>query len=235
MKTVLVTGGTRGIGEEIVKKFCISGEYKVYFLYKSSAEKAKQIENHYCATGICCDITKQSEVNESIAKIGGVDVLINNAGISKIKMFCDTTDTEWREIMATNVDGMFYCTQAVLPHMVKQKWGKIINISSMWGITGSSCEVAYSTSKAAVIGMTKALAKELAPSNIQVNCVAPGYIDTEMNKDLDEATRNVLIDMTPAGRIGKPSDIANVVYFLASDAADFIVGQVITVDGGLAM
>lgn len=235
MKTVLVTGGTRGIGEEIVKKFSQSGEHKVFFLYKNSEAKAKKIEFEYGAVGICCDITKQDEVNECISRIGKVDILINNAGISKIKMFCDTTNTDWREIMATNVDGIFYCSQAVLPHMVRQKRGKIINISSMWGITGSSCEVAYSTSKAAVIGMTKALAKELAPSNIQVNCVAPGYIDTEMNKDVDDYTRQMLIESTPAGRIGKPSDVANVVYFLASESADFILGQVISVDGGLVM
>jgi 3-oxoacyl-[acyl-carrier protein] reductase len=167
--------------------------------------------------------------------VGDVDILVNNAGIARQELFTDISPETWRRIFAVNVDGAFNCCQLALPHMIHEKRGKIINISSMWGITGGSCETAYSASKAAIIGLTKALAKELGPSGIQVNCVAPGVIDTDMNNNLTAEDMEALRQETPAGRIGAPEDVAAAVAFLASAGGDFITGQVISVDGGMVI
>lgn len=166
---------------------------------------------------------------------GNVDILVNNAGIGQQKLFTDITDTEWRSMFAVHVDGTFYCSRAVLPAMISRKAGCIINISSMWGQIGGSCEVHYSAAKGAVQGMTKALAKEVGPSGIRVNCVAPGVIRTEMNRLLDEETWTALKEETPLECVGNAEDIANMVYFLATEEASFITGQVIGVNGGIVI
>ena len=240
MKTVLITGSSRGIGKEIAKLFA-SENYNVVINYNNSEEKATNLLKEIRANGgsaiaIKADVSLADEVSSMIeiinVEFGGVDVLINNAAISSQKLFLDITENEWDRIFDINVKGTFNCTKAILPKMLHNKFGKIINISSVWGITGASCEVHYSTTKAAIIGFTKSLAKELGPSNITVNCVAPGVIDTEMNSKLSSETIESLKEETPLGIIGKPIDVANVVLFLASDKANFITGQVISPNGG---
>ena len=168
-------------------------------------------------------------------QFGHIDVLVNNAGIAQQKMFTEITEQDWKKMFSVNIDGMFNCTQLALRDMIKRHKGKIINVSSIWGIAGASCEVHYSASKAAVIGFTKSLAKELGPSGIQVNCVAPGVIETDMNKNLDDLTIKEIINETPLERIGTPRDIANTILFLAQDASDFITGQVISPNGGFVI
>lgn len=236
-KTVLITGASRGIGCETAKLFH-ENNYNVVINYKNSKDKAEKLALELPGTlAIYADVSNPEDVNDMFKKanqaFGGIDVLVNNAAVSHTDVFGDVTYKRWREIFATNVDGVFNCTKAVLPYMINQKYGKIINISSIWGLTGASCEVAYSTTKAAIIGFTKALAKELGPSNICVNCVAPGLIDTEMNKDIDTETLKQLIEETPLEKIGTPRDIANSIMFLASDLSDFITGQVLSPNGGM--
>ncbi len=165
-------------------------------------------------------------------EVGSVDVLVNNAGISSQKLFTDITDDEWKRTIGVNLDGVFYCCRNALPYMIRQKSGAIINIGSMWGEVGASCEVHYSASKAGVIGLTKALAKEVAPSGVRVNCIAPGVVMTDMMSDFDDTTIEELKDETPLGRLGTPEDIAAAVLFLASDDASFITGQTLGVNGG---
>jgi 3-oxoacyl-[acyl-carrier protein] reductase len=169
------------------------------------------------------------------ATFGSVNLLVNNAGIAHFGLLTDISAAEWRRIFATNVDGAFFCTQAALPNMIHQKSGCIINISSIWGLVGASCEVAYSAGKGALIAMTKALAKEVGPSGIRVNCVAPGVIDTAMNSALSTADMDALLDETPLGMLGHPEDIAETVAFLASDKAKFITGQIISPNGGFTI
>ena len=172
---------------------------------------------------------------EVLHQFGHIDVLINNAGIAQQKLFTDVTETEWERLFCVNVTGVFHCCQAVMPGMIRRQRGKILNLSSIWGMTGASCEVAYSAAKAAVIGLSKALAKEVGPSGITVNCVAPGVIDTQMNASLDDETRAGLREETPLGVLGKPEDVANLLFFLASEQADFITGQVISPNGGFVI
>jgi 3-oxoacyl-[acyl-carrier protein] reductase len=211
----------------------------VAFIYRSAHEAAEKLADECSATAICADISKPDEAREAVAKaieaLGGIDVLVNNAGIAQIKMFCDITDEDLANMLNTNLSSAFYVTRASLPSMVSQKWGRIINIGSMWGKVGASCEVHYSASKAGLRGMTMALAKELGPSSITVNAVEPGVIATDMNASLDEQTLRELCDETPLCRIGKPEDVANLVGFLASEEASFITGQIIGVDGGFAV
>ena len=178
------------------------------------------------------DVSNPAEVTAMFEEIGSVDVLVNNAGISSQKLFTDITDDEWKKTIGVNLDAVFYCCKNALPHMIRQKSGAIINISSMWGEVGASCEVHYSASKAGVIGLTKALAKEVAPSGVRVNCIAPGVIMTDMMSDYDDKTINELKDETPLGRLGTPEDIAAAALFLASDDASFITGQTLGVNGG---
>ncbi|HEX2924838.1 MAG TPA: SDR family oxidoreductase [Ruminiclostridium sp.] len=239
-KTVLVTGASRGIGRDIAKQFAKNG-YNVainYNINRAAAESlASELKNENCRVmTVKADVSRQEQVQGMINSInayfGQVDVLVNNAGIAGQRLFTDITTEEWDSMFNVNVKGMFLCSKAVLPHMIRNQWGKIINISSIWGITGASCEVHYSAAKAAVIGMTRALAKELGPSNIQVNCVAPGVIDTDMNSQLDEETMADLKEQTPLGIIGTGQDVAETVFFLASDRARFITGQVISPNGG---
>lgn len=235
---ILISGGARGIGAACVRGFASDGQ-SVAFIYRSAHEAARRLADECGAMAICADISNPCEAREAVAKaidaLGGVDVLINNAGISQIKMFCDITDEDLSNMLNTNLSSAFYVTRASLPSMVSQKWGRIINIGSMWGKVGASCEVHYSASKAGLRGMTMALAKELGPSNITVNAVEPGVIATDMNSSLDENTLRELCDATPLCRIGQPEDVANLVKFLASEEASFITGQIIGVDGGFAV
>jgi 3-oxoacyl-[acyl-carrier protein] reductase len=239
-KTVLVTGASRGIGNETAKLFAMNG-YNVAINYnqnKAAAELlSKQLlEENYSAMAVKADVSSIEQVKNMVDSVnnqfGEINVLVNNAGIAKQQLFTDITSQDWDRMYDVNVKGMFLCCKSVLPAMIRNKSGKIINISSIWGITGASCEVLYSSTKAAVIGLTKALAKELGPSNIQVNCVAPGVIDTDMNGELDQAVIDDLKEQTPLGIIGRGIDVAQTILFLASENSSFITGQVISPNGG---
>lgn len=233
MKKVLISGGSRGIGAQCVRDFSELG-YEVYFTYNKSEEKAKEISKETNAVAIKCDISKSDEV-EKIKEFGDFDIIINNAGISEIKMFQDITESDWDRMFDVNIKGMFLLTKAVVDGMIRKKKGRIINISSMWGEVGASCEVHYSASKAAVIGFTKALAKELAPSGITVNCVSPGVIMTEMNSHLSEEELKELCDETPVMRVGDVSEVSKAVLYLADEKAGFVTGSVLPVNGGIIM
>lgn len=236
MRRVIVTGGSRGIGAAAVRRFVKAGD-RVAFLYRNSVEKAEALAAETGALPFRCDIgdplSCRIGVRSALAALGGCDVLVNNAGISLVGLFTDATDADFDRITSVNVGGMFRCTQEILPSMIREKSGAIVNISSMWGVSGASCEVLYSATKAAVIGMTKALAKELGPSGITVNCVAPGVIDTEMNAALTDADRAALADETPLCRIGTPEEVAEVIFYLSS--ASFVTGQVLSADGGFTV
>ena len=235
-KTVFITGGSRGIGAECVKIFSENG-YKVAFSYVKSQEKAISLAKAYGALPLKADVSVSREIStaieEATRQLGKIDVLINNAGISGSTLFTDITDEAWDRMIGTNLSGAFYATRAVLPQMISRKSGVILNISSMWGQVGASCEVHYSAAKAGLIGMTKALAKEVGPSGIRVNCVSPGVIDTDMNANLTKEDLDALKDETPLERIGNATDIAEALLFLASDKASFITGQDIGINGGL--
>jgi 3-oxoacyl-[acyl-carrier protein] reductase len=242
-KVLVVTGASRGIGAEIAYRAALAG-YCVVINYNNSEEAAQKVcarIKNECGEAVCikADVSDEAQVKTLCQKVldlyGRVDVLVNNAGISSFSLFTDITTELWDKTFDVNVKGQFLVTRAFLPSMIHRKEGKIINISSVWGICGSSCEVHYSASKAAIIGMTKALAKEVGPSGICVNCVAPGVIDTEMNKALTPEDLKSLADETPLERIGTACDVAKTVLFLASDDASFITGQVISVDGGIIM
>ena len=242
-KTVLVTGASRGIGKAIATLFAQSG-YNTIINYNKSEKEAIVLYNELNEKGFSvrlfkADVSKRDEVNSMInyciGEFQSIDVLINNAGISKDKLFTDISDDEWHEMMDINLNGVFYCTQKALQYMISQKNGKIINISSIWGLVGGSCEVHYSTSKAAVIGLTKSLAKEVGPSNIQVNCIAPGVIQTDMINSVSDEILDILKEETPLMRLGTPNDIAHCAFYLASPGADFITGQVISPNGGMVI
>lgn len=242
-KTVIITGASRGIGAAAAKLFA-ENNYNVVINYNNSEKKAFALLNElkdrgFNAVAFKADVTDREAVKRlveyTIRIYGGIDVLVNNAGVAQQKLFGDITMSDYNNIMDINFRGVFNFCQLVLPYMINMKKGKIINISSIWGITGASCEVLYSASKAAVIGFTKALAKELGPSNIQVNCIAPGVIDTEMNANLTESDRESLIEETPLMRFGKASDIAESILFLASEKADFITGQILSPNGGFVI
>lgn len=240
MKTAVVTGSSRGIGAAICKKLCENG-FSVAVNYRESEEKAKELvrqllDGGYDAFAVKADISRPDEarqlIEEAVKRNGRIDVLVNNAGVSVRSFFDSTTDEQWRGIIGTNLDGVFYCSRAAVKRMLTAKSGRIINISSMWGQTGASCEVAYSASKAGVIGLTKALAKELAPSGITVNCICPGVIDTDMMSGFSENDRLLIAEDIPLGHFGSPGDIANAVAFFASDSASYITGQVLGINGG---
>lgn len=238
MRTVLVNGASRGIGAEIVRLFCERG-YRCAFTYKRSAQEAARLAEETGALAIVADSACEGEVIRAVAEakafLGRIDVLVNVAAISSFALFTDITSEEWNRIFAVNVNGAFYYTRAVLPDMIARKEGRIVNISSMWGTVGASCEVHYSATKAALDGMTKALAKEVAPSGITVNAVAPGVIATEMNAALSEEAIAALCEETPLGRLGTPREVAEVVLFLAGEGGAFITGQIIGVNGGFVI
>lgn len=241
--TVIVTGASRGIGKACALEFGKSGA-DVIINYTRSKEKAEEVCEEISKLGgralpFCADVADRKAVDEMIAfahsNFGSISTLVNNAGIAEQIMFCDITEEKWDRMFAVDVKGVYNCIQAALPDMIHNKSGRIINISSMWGITGASCEVHYSAAKAAVIGMTKALAKELGPSGITVNAIAPGVISTEMNGNISEEIMTELKEETPIGRIGSPEDIAETAIFLASPKASFITGEVISVNGGFVI
>ena len=242
-KTVLITGASRGIGREMARLFA-KNNYNVVINYNKSEKEAKELEEELNSEGYDVRIFKAdvSNVNEAnalvnftIGQFEKIDVLINNAGISRFNLFTDISFDEWHEVMNVNLNSVFYVTKKALQYMIPEHSGKIINISSMWGLVGSANEVHYSTSKAALIGMTKALAKELGPSNIQVNAIAPGVIETDMLNDVDDDTIEMLREETPLMRIGQPIDIARCALFLAGDGGDFMTGQVISSNGGFVI
>ena len=240
MRTALVTGASRGIGAAIARGLAADG-YRIAVNYHSREADAKALCRELQQIAglphilVRADVSDRSQVESMFHTIGEVDVLVNNAGIAQQKLFTDLTEADWDRMFDVDVKGVFHCCQLALPHMIHQKSGAIVNISSMWGQVGASCEVCYSATKAAVIGMTKALAKEVGLSGIQVNCVAPGVIATEMNAHLSGADMQALAEDTPLGRLGAPEDISRVLLFLASEDADFITGQVLGVNGGFVI
>lgn len=239
----VITGASGGIGQAIAKAYAQKG-YKVALCFHNNKEAAEALAYEITrgggyANAFSADLTSEQHVllleREVIERMGEPDVLVNNAGVSSQMLFTDVSTEEYDFVMDSNVKSAFLTTRAFLPYMVRNKNGCIINISSMWGQVGGSCEVVYSASKAALIGMTKALAKEVGPSNVRVNCIAPGVIDTPMNAVHSEETMKELADETPLGRIGTPADVANVAVFLAGPRASFITGQVLGVNGGIVI
>ncbi len=242
-KIALITGGSRGIGAACVRAFAEDG-YSVVFLYNRSEEKAQSLVRTLRAEGrdvaaYHCDLSDPARVRATLSDIlriyHRIDALVNCAGIAHIGLFTDMTEEEWDHLFAVNVRSAFSVTKAVLPGMISEQKGSIVNVSSMWGEVGASCEVAYSATKAALIGMTKALAKEVGPSGVRVNCVTPGVIDTDMNAQLTDDDRAALADETPLGRIGDAAEVAKTILFLCSEGASFITGQVVGVSGGLVI
>ena len=217
-----------------MRLFCENG-YDVYFIYEKSIEQAKALTSETGATAIKLDVSDTAAVEDALKRIGGVDILINNAGIASIKPLTDVDRAEWDRILSVNLTGAYNTTKAALSRMLEFKWGRIVNVSSVWGIAGASCEAPYSASKSALIGFTKAMAKELAPSGITVNCCAPGVIDTDMNAALTGDIKAQLCEEIPLGRFGDAREVAKLIFFLASDDASYITGQTIACDGGFAL
>lgn len=239
-KTVLITGGSRGIGAAAVRAFAQAG-YAVALNYCRSRDAALRLAEELTAQGhtvlpVQADVSDPDQVRHMVDNVLDnfcqLDILICNAGTAWRGLLCDLTDQDWHRLRGTDLDGVLYCCRAVYRHMVSRKQGRILTVSSMWGRSGASCEAAYSAAKAGVIGLTQALARELGPSGITVNCVAPGVIDTEMNAGLTPEDLQALSEETPLGRLGTPEDVARALLFLASPEAGFLTGQVLGVDGG---
>lgn len=239
MKTVWITGGSRGIGVACVRAFAAEG-WQVAFTYRSSAEHAQRLtEEHAHVFALQGDMTVKADVERcfDLARqtFGRPDALVCNVGIAQQKMFCDLTDTDWNNMLNANLMSAVYAMQSALPDFVHQKAGSIVTVSSVWGVTGASCESHYAASKAALIGLTKSLAQELGPSGIRVNCVAPGVIDTDMNAAHSDETMRQLADETPLGRTGKAEEVAQSIVYLCSDKASFVTGQTLAVTGGFCV
>ncbi len=241
--TVFITGASRGIGASAAKCFAKAG-YKVGINYLSNDEAAQKVADEIISSGGICTLVKgnvaslsdmERNICEVEKKLGKVRVLINNAGIAYNAVFQDTSQDVWNNIFAVNVNGTYNCTRIILPSMISLKEGRIINVSSIWGMVGASCEVAYSSSKAALIGFTKALAKEVAPSNITVNCIAPGVINTDMNRNLGDDVLLALKEEIPSGRLGTADEVASLMLYLASSEAAYLTGQVISPNGGFVL
>ncbi len=235
-KTVLITGSSRGIGAAMAKLFYENG-YNVAINYNNSEKEAKELCSSLPGSLLLKgDVSNESDVRtmveKSVEHFGKIDVLINNAGISQTGLLQDISLSDWERLFSVNVTGTFLMSKYAAKNMIANHSGKIINISSIWGVSGASCESCYSASKGAVIAFTKALAKELGASNITVNCIAPGFIDTDMNKNISKEDTQTFCNETPLGRIGTPNEVAKAALFLASENADFITGQILGVDGG---
>lgn len=242
-KVAVVTGASRGIGAAIAKELSVRG-YRVAVCYHTGKQQAQElcetlVEQGKTAAPFWLDVRSEDSVKalftEVREQLGEPALLVNNAGIARQKLFTDLTAQDWDDMMASTVRGAFLCTREALPGMIRRKWGRVVNISSMWGQVGASCEVDYSAAKAAVIGMTKALAKEVAPSGITVNAVAPGAVDTDMLACFSKEEKEALAQETPLERLGTPADIAKAVCFLCSEDAAFITGQVLGVNGGFVI
>lgn len=242
-KTVIITGAARGIGRACAELFATHG-YRVLINYHRSVAAAEELSRSLQAQGYPvalyqADVRSRPQVDQMVAycqaELGPIDLLINNAGIAQSGLFIDLSPADWEDMIQTNLTGVFHCTQSVLRTMLPRRQGKIINIASMWGQVGASCEVHYSAAKAGVIGLTKALAKEVGPANIQVNCIAPGIIDTDMLTPFSHEEKTILKEQTPLERFGTPAEVAACALFLASDTANFITGQVIGVNGGFVV
>ena len=229
MSNVVITGGSRGIGAAAVEAFASRGD-RVYFLYEKNHEAAKAVAAKTGAAAICCDVADKAAVAKAFEQIGDVDVLICNAGIMHFGLLSMMEESQWDRIFDVNVKGVYNCVNAAMPSFLKKHAGCVITVSSMWGQVGASCEAAYSATKGAVIALTKALAKELGPSGIRVNCVAPGVILTDMCANVEPEILAEMAEETPAGRNGQPEDVAKAFVYLAE--AEFITGQVLPVNGG---
>lgn len=243
MRTVLITGASRGIGAACARAFAEDG-CRIAINYLNSEEKARALCDELTALGVDAmtvraNVGDSAAVKEMVARVeerfGRIDVLVNNAGVAMQKLFTDTSDDEWNRMISTNLSAAFYCARAAVPAMIRAHSGCIINIVSMWGEVGASCEVAYSAAKAGLIGLTKALAKELGPSGVRVNAISPGVIMTDMMSGFSEEDVAVLKEETPLCALGSPEDIARAAVFLASQKARFITGQVIGVNGGMVI
>ena len=229
MSTVVITGGSRGIGAAAVELFAAKG-HRVYFLYEKNHEAAKNVAEKTGATPICCDVADVAAVKAAFADLPDVDVLVCNAGIMHFGLMSMREESVWDRLFAVNVKGIYNCVNAAMPAFLKKHSGCVITVSSMWGQVGASCEAAYSATKGAVIALTKALAKELGPSGIRVNCVAPGVILTDMCANVDPEVLAEMGEETPVGRNGKPEDVAKAMEYLAN--AEFVTGEVLAVNGG---
>ena len=232
MSTIVITGGSRGIGAAAVELFAAKG-HRVWFLYEKNHEAAQAVAEKTGATAICCDVAHRNAVMEAFRQIGDVDVLICNAGICHYGLMTMMEEAEWDRIFDVNVKGIYNCVSAAMPSFLRKHSGSVITVSSMWGQVGASCEAAYSATKGAVIALTKALAQELGPSGIRVNCVAPGVILTDMCADIDPEILEELRQESPIGRNGRPEDVAAAIEYLAD--APFVTGQVLGVNGGFVI
>ena len=232
MSTVVITGGSRGIGAAAVKLFAELG-HRVYFLYEKEHAAAKAVAQATGATAICCDVADGQAVKAAFSRIPSVDILICNAGIVHVGLMSQMEEAQWDRIFDVNVKGIYHCVNAAMPAFLRSHRGCIITVSSMWGQVGASCEAAYSATKGAVIALTKALAQELGPSGIRVNCVAPGVIRTDMCADVAPEIMDELRDQTPVGRLGEPLDVAKAMRYLSD--AEFVTGQVLPVNGGFVI